>query len=127
MPDGLALGLSALALIQVLAFVLNILPVPGLDGFGVLEPFLSYSPGGGRPVRPWAPIALFVLILGVPGWHRRCSGSRAGVLRHRRRHRPGVHRLQRAVLLAAVTIVVSVGSSLGSASAATSAGRPIRR
>ena len=24
-----------------LAFVLNILPVPGLDGFGVLEPYLS--------------------------------------------------------------------------------------
>ena len=40
MPIGLAVGLSALALIQVLAFVLNILPVPGLDGFGVLEPFL---------------------------------------------------------------------------------------
>jgi hypothetical protein len=32
MSDGLAVGLSALALIQVLAFVLNILPVPGLDG-----------------------------------------------------------------------------------------------
>ena len=68
MPDGLALGLSALALIQVLAFVLNILPVPGLDGFGVLEPFLSYSARRvADRVRPWAPIALFVLILGVPG------------------------------------------------------------
>jgi Zn-dependent protease len=68
MPVGLAVGLSALALIQVLAFVLNILPVPGLDGFGVLEPFL---PTGAlrmaARVRPWAPIALFVLILGVPG------------------------------------------------------------
>jgi Zn-dependent protease len=68
MPDGLALGLSALALIQVLAFVLNILPVPGLDGFGVLEPFLPYSARRvADRVRPWAPIALFVLILGVPG------------------------------------------------------------
>src|SRR6185312_13421655 len=66
--DRLALGLSALALIQVLAFVLNILPVPGLDGFGVLEPFLSYSARRvADRVRPWAPIALFVLILGVPG------------------------------------------------------------
>ncbi|HKQ42875.1 MAG TPA: site-2 protease family protein [Pseudonocardia sp.] len=68
MSDGLAFGLSALALIQVLAFVLNILPVPGLDGFGVLEPFLPYSARQvANRVRPWAPIALFVLILGVPG------------------------------------------------------------
>jgi Zn-dependent protease len=68
MPAGLAVGLSALALIQVLAFVLNILPVPGLDGFGVIEPYLS--PTARRfaaRVRPWAPIALFVLIIGVPG------------------------------------------------------------
>lgn len=68
MPQGLAWGLSALALIQVLAFVLNILPVPGLDGFGVLEPFL---PVGARRlaarVRPWAPIVLFLLLIGVPG------------------------------------------------------------
>lgn len=68
LPDGLVVGLSCLALLQVLAFVLNILPVPGLDGFGVLEPFL---PHGARrvaaQVRPWAPIALFVLLIGVPG------------------------------------------------------------
>lgn len=68
MPPGLAAGLSCLALLQVLAFVLNVLPVPGLDGFGVLEPFLP--PGARRVahvVRPWAPIALFVLLIGVPG------------------------------------------------------------
>ena len=68
MSAGLAYGLSALALIEVLAFVLNVLPVPGLDGFGVLEPFLPYSARRmAARVRPWAPIALFVLILGVPG------------------------------------------------------------
>jgi Zn-dependent protease len=68
MPLGLAVGLSCLALIQVLAFVLNILPVPGLDGFGVLEPYLS--PASRRlaaKVRPWAPIVLFLLIIGLPG------------------------------------------------------------
>jgi Zn-dependent protease len=67
MPIGLAVGLSALALIQVLAFLLNILPVPGLDGFGILEPYLS---DGARrladQVRPWAPIGLFVLLIGLP-------------------------------------------------------------
>jgi Zn-dependent protease len=71
MPVGLAAGLSCLALIEVLAFVLNILPVPGLDGFGVLEPYL---PHGARllaaRVRPWAPLVLLVLLLGVPGVSR---------------------------------------------------------
>lgn len=68
MPAGLAVGLSCLALIQVLAFVLNILPVPGLDGFGVVDPYLS--PGArelAAKVRPWAPIVLFLLIIGLPG------------------------------------------------------------
>lgn len=65
--EGLARGLSCLALVQVLAFVLNILPVPGLDGFSVLEPYLS------APVRRlagnlawYAPLLLFVLVIGVP-------------------------------------------------------------
>ena len=70
-PIGLAVGLSCLALIQVLAFVLNMLPVPGLDGFGVIEPYLSI--GAQRlaaRVRPWAPLVLLVLLLGVPGVSR---------------------------------------------------------
>lgn len=68
MPFGLQIGLSALALIEVLAFVLNILPVPGLDGFGVLEPYLSFPARQlATRVRPWAPIALFALFIGVPG------------------------------------------------------------
>ena len=105
MPDGLAVGLSALALIQVLAFVLNILPVPGLDGFGVLEPYLPVSARRlAARVRPWAPIALFVLILG------RAGGGVGAVLRlgalvvsARSAATPALaaHRLQRAVLLAA--------------------------
>lgn len=68
MPIGLAAGLSCLGLIQVLAFVLNILPVPGLDGFGVLEPYLS--PGAQQlaaKVRLWAPLVLLVVLIGVPG------------------------------------------------------------
>jgi Zn-dependent protease len=65
MPVGLAAGLSCLALIQVLAFVLNILPVPGLDGFGVLEPYLSSGAQQfAAKVRPWAPLVLLVVLLG---------------------------------------------------------------
>jgi Zn-dependent protease len=68
MPLGLAVGLSALAFIQVLAFVLNILPIPGLDGFGVLEPYLSMPARQlAAKVRPWATIVLFLLIVGLPG------------------------------------------------------------
>jgi Zn-dependent protease len=68
MPTGLAIGLSCLAFIQVIAFVLNILPIPGLDGFGVLEPFLSLPARRmAARVRPWAPLVLLLLIIGVPG------------------------------------------------------------
>jgi Zn-dependent protease len=68
MPIGLAVGLSCLAFIQVIAFVLNILPIPGLDGFGVLEPFLPLPARRmAAQVRPWAPLVLFLLIIGVPG------------------------------------------------------------
>jgi Zn-dependent protease len=67
LPIGLAIGLSYLALVQVLAFVINILPVPGLDGFGALEPYLSPpSRQFAATVRPFAPLALFVIIISVP-------------------------------------------------------------
>jgi Zn-dependent protease len=75
MSVGLAAGVSCLALIEVLAFVLNILPVPGLDGFGVVEPYLS---DGARrfaaQVRPWAPLVLLVVLLGLPGASRMLFG-----------------------------------------------------
>jgi Zn-dependent protease len=68
MAVGLAVGLSCLAYFQVIAFVLNILPIPGLDGFGILEPHLSDSARRmAAQVRPWAPLVLFVLIVSVPG------------------------------------------------------------
>lgn len=71
MPVALAVGLSCLAFFQILAFVLNILPVPGLDGFGVLEPFLPMPARRlAAQVRPWAPLVLFALIIGVPGVSR---------------------------------------------------------
>lgn len=68
MSLGLAAGLSCLALIQVLAFVLNMLPVPGLDGFGVAEPYLPpRAQFLAEKVRPWAPLVLLVVLLGLPG------------------------------------------------------------
>lgn len=68
MPLPVAAGLSALAYFQIIAFVLNMLPVPGLDGWGALEPYLS-APARrlGERVRPWAPFVLLALLLFVPG------------------------------------------------------------
>lgn len=65
--SGLLLpALACLAMIQVMAFVLNILPVPGLDGFGVIEPYLSArSRELADKVRPWAPLAFFALLLAL--------------------------------------------------------------
>lgn len=36
-------GLSFLAFLQITATLLNMLPVPGLDGYGILEPSLGYQ------------------------------------------------------------------------------------
>ncbi|KOV79902.1 peptidase M50 [Nocardia sp. NRRL S-836] len=62
-PAALMAAISYLALLQVLAFVLNILPIPGLDGWGVWEPFMSYQAQQfGAKVRPWAPLVLFAVL-----------------------------------------------------------------
>lgn len=66
-PWALAAGLSYLAYLQVIAFVLNILPIPGLDGYGALEPWLSRQAQElGRRARPWAPLALVGVLFVAP-------------------------------------------------------------
>ncbi len=56
-PLAFRYALAFLALLQVSAAILNFLPVPGLDGYGVIEPWLSY-----RVRRELAPLAPFGLI-----------------------------------------------------------------
>ncbi|WP_432135708.1 MULTISPECIES: site-2 protease family protein [unclassified Streptomyces] len=65
-PDDFRLALAFLALLQVTAAILNFLPVPGLDGYGVIEPWLSY--GVKRQVEPFAPFGLLFVfaLLWVP-------------------------------------------------------------
>jgi Zn-dependent protease len=71
MPPGLAIGLSYLALLQIVTFVINILPVPGLDGYGAIEPYLSPQARElGAKARPWAPLALFALLFAVPQFNQ---------------------------------------------------------
>ena len=63
----LANALSCLALLQIMAFLLNILPIPGLDGFGAIEPYLPYRARElGAKARPWAPLVLFAVLIGIP-------------------------------------------------------------
>ncbi|MEV8531235.1 site-2 protease family protein [Streptomyces sp. NPDC051211] len=62
-PFPFRFALAFLALLQVSAAILNFLPVPGLDGYGVIEPWLSYKVR--RQVEPLAPfglIAVFALL-----------------------------------------------------------------
>lgn len=61
-------ALSLLALLQASALVLNLLPIPGLDGYGVIRPFLS---DGVRArlvkIERIGFLILFALIFWVPG------------------------------------------------------------
>ncbi|WP_394434721.1 site-2 protease family protein [Streptomyces sp. SGAir0957] len=66
-PDTFRYALGFLALLQVTAAILNFLPVPGLDGYGVIEPWLSYKVR--RQVEPFAPFGLLAVfaVLWIPG------------------------------------------------------------
>ncbi|GAA3434493.1 site-2 protease family protein [Kutzneria kofuensis] len=66
LPLGLQLAFAYLAFLQVFTFLFNILPVPGFDGFGVIAPWLSREAQAiAVRVRPWAPLVLFALLIGV--------------------------------------------------------------
>ncbi|MFE7430033.1 site-2 protease family protein [Streptomyces sp. NPDC057545] len=66
-PVAFRHALGFLALLQITAAILNFLPVPGLDGYGVIEPWLSYRVR--RQVEPFAPFGLIAVfaLLWIPG------------------------------------------------------------
>ncbi|MEU6759060.1 site-2 protease family protein [Streptomyces sp. NPDC046685] len=62
-PMAFRYALAFLALLQVSAAILNFLPVPGLDGYGVIEPWLSYKVRREMaPLAPFGLIAVFALL-----------------------------------------------------------------
>lgn len=65
-PRDFRYALGFLALLQVSAAILNFLPVPGLDGYGVIEPWLSHEVK--RQIEPFAPFGLLFVfaLLWVP-------------------------------------------------------------
>lgn len=58
-PYAFRSALAFLAMLQVTAAILNFIPVPGLDGYGVLEPWLSH--GVRRQAEPFAPFGLLLV------------------------------------------------------------------
>ncbi|MEW2397015.1 site-2 protease family protein [Streptomyces sp. NPDC046862] len=65
-PEAFQYALAFLALLQVTAAILNFLPVPGLDGYGVIEPWLSHK--ARRQMEPLAPFGLLLVfaVLWIP-------------------------------------------------------------
>lgn len=53
-------GVAFLGFLQIMAVVLNLLPIPGLDGYDALEPHLS--PETQRAVAPFKQYGLFILL-----------------------------------------------------------------
>jgi Zn-dependent protease len=69
-PFDSAMGaaLSFLALLQFVAGVLNLLPLPGFDGYGILAPYLPRSLTAALARwGMWLPLAVFGVIFFVPG------------------------------------------------------------
>lgn len=63
-------GVAFLGFLQVTALVLNLLPIPGLDGYAALEPHLSESTRRAlEPVRQFGFMILLVLLI-APGLNR---------------------------------------------------------
>ncbi|MFF1834933.1 site-2 protease family protein [Streptomyces sp. NPDC058231] len=79
-PMEFRYALAFLALLQVTAALLNFLPVPGLDGYGVIEPWLSY--GIRRQVEPFAPFGLLAVfgVLWIPEVNEAFFGMIHGLL-----------------------------------------------
>jgi Zn-dependent protease len=67
-PVALFEALTVLAFLQAMGLILNLLPVPGLDGFGAIRPFL---PAGLAPhirrAEGLVMVGLLLLIFWVPG------------------------------------------------------------
>lgn len=77
--DGpLGSALAMLAFLQAMALVLNLLPVPGLDGFNALRPFLPKAWGPTiRKVEGVAMLALLGALFLLPGFGNQLFGVAA--------------------------------------------------
>jgi Zn-dependent protease len=73
-------AVAFLIMLQVTAALLNLLPVPGLDGFGIIEPYLSRETvAGAMRIAPFTVIGLFAL-LWIPQLNQAFFGLIYGIL-----------------------------------------------
>jgi Zn-dependent protease len=57
-------GVAFLGFLQVTAVILNLLPIPGLDGYGALEPHLSHDTQRSlQPFKQWGFFILLILLI----------------------------------------------------------------
>ncbi|WP_042376193.1 site-2 protease family protein [Streptacidiphilus melanogenes] len=64
-------ALGYLALLQVMATILNLVPMPGLDGYGIIEPWLSYETRRSLAnIAPYGMMIVFLLLFNrtINGW-----------------------------------------------------------
>ena len=60
-------GVSFFAYIQVAVALLNLIPVPGLDGYGIIEPYLRYETRRSlEPIRPYGILLVLLLLVAFP-------------------------------------------------------------
>lgn len=60
-------GAALFAFLQLTAALLNLLPVPGLDGWGILEPFMpAQTAAAAARLAPFTVMGLFVLLMTTP-------------------------------------------------------------
>jgi Zn-dependent protease len=61
------MGLSFFAYLQVAVAILNLIPVPGLDGYGIIEPYLKFETRRAlEPVRQYGILIVLVLLFFFP-------------------------------------------------------------
>ncbi len=60
-------GVSFFAYLQVAVALLNLIPVPGLDGYGIIEPYLRYETRRSlEPIRPYGILLVLLLLVAFP-------------------------------------------------------------
>ena len=73
-------AVAFLAFLQVTAAILNLLPIPGLDGYGIIEPYLPRSwAGQAARIAPFVFYG-FILLLWIPALNQAFFGAIFGVL-----------------------------------------------
>lgn len=83
-------AMAFLGFLQITGAVLNLLPIPGLDGYGALEPHLSQETRRAlEPAKQWAFFIFLFLLIATPlnryffavvGWFFDLSGVNSGLI-----------------------------------------------